>query len=98
LVEIEYSSADPAYAALAAHTLAREYVQHNLDSKLQNTNSTLDWLKDELDKQRKKVEAAERAMANYQEGQNAMSLDDRQNIIVDRLNSLNDAATKPKRN
>ena len=96
LVEIEYSSADPAYAALAANTLAREYVQHNLDSKLQNTNSTLDWLKDELDKQRKKVEAAERAMANYQEGQNAMSLDDRQNIVVDRLKSLNDAVTKAK--
>jgi polysaccharide biosynthesis transport protein len=96
LVEIIYSSPDPEYAAAAANMVAREYVQQNLDSKLQNTNSTLDWLKDELDKQRKKVEASERAMANYQEGQNAMSLDDRQNVVVDRLNSLNDAATKAK--
>ncbi|HEU4927314.1 MAG TPA: polysaccharide biosynthesis tyrosine autokinase [Vicinamibacterales bacterium] len=96
LVEIIYSSPDPAYAALAANTVAREYVQQNLDSKLQNTNSTLDWLKGELDKQRQKVEAAERATANYQEGQNAMSLDDRQNIVIDRLKSLNDAVTKAK--
>jgi len=96
LVEIIYSSPDPAYAALAANTVAREYVQQNLDSKLQNTNSTLDWLKGELDKQRKVVENAERAMANYQEGQNAMSLDDRQNIVIDRLKSLNDAVTKAK--
>jgi polysaccharide biosynthesis transport protein len=96
LVEIIYSSPDPEYAALAANTVAREYVQQNLDSKLQNTNSTLDWLKGELDKQRQKVEAAERATANYQEGHNAMSLDDRQNIVIDRLKSLNDAVTKAK--
>ena len=98
LVEIVYSSPDPEYSALAANTVAREYVQQNLDSKLLNTNNTLDWLKGELEKQRKKVEAAERAMANYQEGQNAMSLDDRQNIVIARLNSLNEAVTKAKTN
>jgi polysaccharide biosynthesis transport protein len=96
LVEVVYSSPDPKYAALAANTVAREYVQYNLDSKLQNTTGTLDWLKEELDKQRTKVEGAERAMANYQEGQNAMSLDERQNIVVARLTSLNEAVTKAK--
>src|SRR5215207_1807295 len=55
LVEIIYSSPDPEYAARAANTVAREYVQQNLDSKLQNTNSTLDWLKEEVGKQRNKV-------------------------------------------
>jgi capsular exopolysaccharide synthesis family protein len=98
LVEIVYTSPDPEYAARAANTVANEYVQYNLDSKLQNTNSTLDWLKEELGKQRTKVENAERAMANYQEGQNAMSLDDRQNIIVAGVNSLNEALTKAKTN
>ena len=98
LVEIVYSSPDPEYAALAANTLAREYVAHNLESKLENTTNTLDWLKGELDKQRTKVESAERAVANYQEGQNAMSLDDRQNIIVAGVNSLHEALTKAKTN
>jgi capsular exopolysaccharide synthesis family protein len=96
LVQIVYSSPDPAYAARAANTLATEYVQQNLDLKLTNTNSTVDWLKGEIDKQRKKVEAAERAMANYQEGQNAMALDDRQNIVVANVNSLNEAVTRAK--
>jgi len=96
LVDVIYTSPDAEYAALAANTIAREYVQQNLDSKLLNTGATLDWLKEELDKQRRKVEQAERAMANYQEGQNAISLDDRQNIVVARLNSLNDAVTRAK--
>jgi capsular exopolysaccharide synthesis family protein len=98
LVEILYSSPDAAYSALAANTVAEQYVQQNLDGKLLNTNNTLDWLKGELETQRKKVEAAERAMANYQEGQNAMSLDNRQNIVIARLNSLNEAVTKAKTN
>ena len=96
LVEIAYTSSDAQYAALAANTLAREYVQQNLDLKLANTTATINWLGEELGKQRDKVEAAERAMAEYQEGQNAMSLDDRQNIVIARLNSLNDAVTKAK--
>jgi polysaccharide biosynthesis transport protein len=96
LVEIVYSSPDPQYATLAANTLAREYVQQNLDLKLSNTTNTITWLTEELNKQRQKVEGAERAMAEYREGQNAMSLDDGQNIVVARLNSLNDAVTKAK--
>ena len=96
LVEIVYSSPDPQYATLAANTLAREYVQQNLDLKLSNTTNTIIWLTEELNKQREKVEGAERAMAEYREGQNAMSLDDGQNIVVARLNSLNDAVTKAK--
>jgi capsular exopolysaccharide synthesis family protein len=96
LVEIGYASPDPQYAAVAANTLAREYVQQNLDLKLANTTNTITWLGEELAKQRQKVEAAERAMAEYQEGQNAMSLDNRQNIVIARLNSLNDAVTKAK--
>jgi succinoglycan biosynthesis transport protein ExoP len=96
LVEIVYSSPDPQYAALAANSLAREYVQQNLDLKLSNTTNTISWLGEELAKQREKVEAAERAMAEYREGQNAMSLDDGQNIVIARLNSLNDAVTKAK--
>ena len=49
-------------------------------------------------KQQKKVEDSERAMAQYREDQNALSLEERQNIVVARLNQLNDAVTKAKMN
>jgi capsular exopolysaccharide synthesis family protein len=96
LVEVVYSSPDAAYSARAANAVAQEYVQQNLDLKLQNTTTTVDWLTDEIEKQRDKVETAERAIASYQEGQNAVSLDDRQNIVVANLNALNDSLTKAK--
>ena len=42
----------------------------------------LDWLDKELDKQQQKVQESERALADYRDKQNAMSLDDKQNIVT----------------
>lgn len=93
LVEISYVSSNPEFAAYAATTLAEEYTQQNLDLRLETINKSLVWLSDEVTKQEKKVTEAESAMAKYREQQNALSLEDRQNIVVSRLNTLNDTAT-----
>ena len=98
LVDVVVVSADPAFAARAANLLADEYVQLNLDLRRQNMVASLEWLSQELVSQQKKVEASERAMAQYREDQKALSLEERQNIVVARLNQLNDAVTKAKTN
>ena len=98
LVDVVVVSADPAFAARTANTLADEYVQLNLELRRQNMVASLEWLSQELVSQQKKVEASERAMAQYREDQKALSLEERQNIVVARLNSLNDAVTKAKTN
>ena len=96
LVDISYSAPNADFAALAANSVAEEYVQQNLDLRLQNTQKTLVWLGEELAKQQRKVEAAERALSEYRDNQNALSLDERQNIVVARLNQLNDVVTRSK--
>jgi polysaccharide biosynthesis transport protein len=96
LVEIHYVSSDAAFATVAATTLAEEYAQQNLDLRLETINKNLVWLGDEVAKQEKKVTEAEAEMAKYREKQNALSLEDRQNIVVARLNTLNDTATQAR--
>jgi polysaccharide biosynthesis transport protein len=96
LVEVAYVSPSPEFAALAATTLAEEYAQQNIDLRLETINKNLLWLTDEVVKQEKKVTEAETAMARYREQQNALSLEDRQNIVVARLNTLNDTATRAR--
>jgi capsular exopolysaccharide synthesis family protein len=96
LVEIAYVSPNPEFAALAATTIAEEYAQQNLDVRLETINKNLVWLTDEVAKQEKKVTEAEAAMSKYREQQNALSLEDRQNIVVSRLNTLNDTATRAR--
>ncbi len=96
LVDVSYSAPSADFAALAANTLAEQYVQQNLDLRLANTQKTLVWLGEELAKQQRKVENGERGLAEYRDTQNALSLDERQNIVVSRLNQLNDVVTKAK--
>jgi succinoglycan biosynthesis transport protein ExoP len=96
LVDLYFRSADPALAARAANALAEAYIQQDLDVRLQSTGKTLAWLSEELATQQRKVEDSERALAQYREEQNALSLAERQNIVVSRLNQINDAVTRAK--
>jgi capsular exopolysaccharide synthesis family protein len=93
VVNIVYTHTNPQFAALAANTLAEEYTAQNLDLRLQNTGKTLEWVNAELQKATDKLKASEDALTHYREQNNAQSLDDRQNIVVARLTSLNEMVT-----
>jgi capsular exopolysaccharide synthesis family protein len=96
LVDVTFLSEDPKFAADAVNALIDEYVSQNLELKLQSTQGMLDWLDKELENQQKRVEASEKGLAEYREKENALSLDDKQNIVLSRLNQLNDAVTRAR--
>jgi succinoglycan biosynthesis transport protein ExoP len=96
LVDVLFTAEDPRFAALAANTLVDEYVNQNLEVKLQSSQNMLEWLDKELQNQQTKVENSERALAEYRDKEDAMSLDDKQNIVLARLTQLNDAVMKAK--
>jgi len=96
LVDVTFTSIDPNFAALAVNTLLDEYTEQNLSIKLGSSQNMLDWLARELEKQEKKVQESEQALATYREKQNAMSLDDKQNIVTQRLTALNEALIKAR--
>jgi polysaccharide biosynthesis transport protein len=96
LVDVTFTSTDPHFAALAVNTLLDEYVESNLAIKLEASQNMLTWLGKELEKQESKVQESEQALATYREKQNAMSLDDKQNIVTQRLTSLNEALIKAR--
>jgi len=96
LVDVTFTAEDPKFSAEAVNTLVDEYVSENLEIKLRSTQGMIDWLTKELENQQKRVEESEKALAEYREKENALSLDDKQNIVLSRLNQLNDAATKAR--
>jgi len=94
LVDVYFTGADKVFAAAALNAHIETYVEENLARRLQNTQKTLDWLDAELAKQQTTVEASERSLAEYRENQNALSLEDANNIVGARLTQLNDAVTR----
>jgi len=98
LIDVTFVSTDAAFAASAANAVAEAYVEQSLDLRRQTVNASLEWVSKELGNQRAKVEASEQALAQYREDQKALSLSERQNIVVARLNQLNDAVTQATTN
>jgi capsular exopolysaccharide synthesis family protein len=98
LVDLTFISADAAFAAEAANAVAQAYVDQSFELRRQTVTGSLDWVSKELANQRAKVEASGQALAQYREDQKALSLSERQNIVVARLNQLNDAVTQATTN
>jgi succinoglycan biosynthesis transport protein ExoP len=96
LVDVTYTSTDPALAATIVNGLATTYIEQNLEFKFLASKEASDWLGERLAEQRKKVEASERALQAYREQTDAVSLEDRQNIVVQKLGDLNTAVTRAK--
>ena len=96
LVDVTFESADPEFAARAANAFAEEYVAHNLSLKVESLEKSAEWLTGEVQKQADLMRKSDMALAQYKETQDAGALDSNQNIVVARLTSANDAATKAR--
>ena len=96
LVDLKFTSTDPQLAADMANAHAKAYIDQNLEYKFSASKDATDWLSERLGEQRKKVEESEAALQRYKEEHDAVAVEDRQNIVVQRLGDLNSAVTKAK--
>ena len=96
LVDVKFSSTDPQFAARVANGLAQAYIDQNLEYRFLSSKEATDFLGRQLAEQRKAVEASETALLRYREQTDAVSLEDKQNIVVQKLTELNAAVTRAK--
>jgi len=96
LVELRFTSTDPVLAADMANGYAKAYIQQSMEHRFSASREASDWLNEQLADQRKKVEASEAELQRYKEQHDAVAVEDRQNIVVQRLGDLNAAVTKAK--
>jgi len=90
------TSTNPQLASDLANAHARAYIEQNLEFRFSASKDATDWLEAQLAEQRKKVEASEAQLQRYKEQHDAVAVEDRQNIVVQRLADLNSVATKAK--
>ncbi len=96
LVDVRMRSRDPQLAADMANALAQNYIDQNMETKLGVSKQASDWLAEQLETQRKQVEATEVALQRYRERNDALSLDEPNNIVLQKLTALNTAVTQAK--
>lgn len=96
LVDVAIQSTDPQFAAQAANALARNYIEQSLEFRFLATKEASDFLSARTAEQRKALEQSEHALQQYREATGAMAIEDRQNIVIQRLTELNAAVTRAR--
>ncbi|MCC7009059.1 MAG: polysaccharide biosynthesis tyrosine autokinase [Acidobacteria bacterium] len=96
LVDVKVRAGDPKFAAGAANALAKAYIDQNLEIRISASKETTDWLTEQLSAQRERINTSEQALQKYRENNDAVSLEDRQNIVAQKLSDLNAMVTKAK--
>jgi polysaccharide biosynthesis transport protein len=96
LVDLKYDSTDPVFATTVTNALAQAYIAQNLEFKFMASKDASDWLGQQLGEQKAHVEASEQALQRYREQTDSGALEEKQNIVGQKLADLNAAVTRAK--
>jgi succinoglycan biosynthesis transport protein ExoP len=96
LVDLKFSSPNATLSANVANALAKSFIEQNLEFKFLSSKEASDWLGARLAEQKKQVETSEQALQRYREQTDAVAIEDKQNIVVQKLTELNAAVTRAK--
>jgi capsular exopolysaccharide synthesis family protein len=96
LVDVTVQDRSAKRAQQLADSMIREFANENFEQKLNVSKTANDFLRDESARLKVKLQNAEEAVQKYREENNAVSLEDKQNIIVEKLRELNAKVTEAK--
>ena len=98
LVQVSFESQDPQVAAKALNALASNYIQENLESRWQTAQKASEWLSQQLQSFKAKLEKSEDDLQQYAQKNGLLFLEtekgDTENIVDERLRQLQDELTR----
>ncbi|HEY7210505.1 MAG TPA: polysaccharide biosynthesis tyrosine autokinase [Bryobacteraceae bacterium] len=89
LLDISYRSPDPQLAANVANAIARSYLEHTFEIRLQSSNALAAFMEKQLDELRAKMERSDMSLAQFERELNVINPEDKTNILSSRLLQLN---------
>jgi capsular exopolysaccharide synthesis family protein len=96
LIDITVEDKDPVMARDLAVSFVKEFLRENFSQRLSVSRVATDFLQEEGQKLKRKLEESELKLQRYKEQNQAVSLEERQNITVERLRELSSKATEAK--
>lgn len=98
IVRLRFEDEDPQLAAQIANTLAESYIAENLSVKTVTTQNASEWLEGQLADLERKLEESGKALFEFKKSHDivATSWEDRQSMVTQRLNQINDALTRAR--
>lgn len=93
LVELKFASADPKLAADIVNALSDTYIESNFRKKYESTVQASAWMEGQLKELRLQMEKAHEALVSYERTNQIFSLNEGQNVTVQKLGELSHELT-----
>ncbi len=94
IIQVQCTHPDKAVAARIANLFLDEYISYNSRLRIEESMKAVDDLKERADQQGKRVEEMARALQQFREKHNLVSLDQRKDIVTDKLKALSSLVTQ----
>ncbi len=88
LVVVSFESTDRQLAASIVNTLARVYIQNQMDAKLHSTQEAGDWLTSRLADLKTNLDASQKALQDFRDREDIIDVSGGQTIGIQELNEL----------
>lgn len=89
LINVSYASHDPDLAALITNTFLEQFINTSYQARHDAVTQSTDWLARQLTDIRSKMEASNRALAEFQQNTGIVAVDQTQSTLGERMSELN---------
>jgi capsular exopolysaccharide synthesis family protein len=93
IVDVVVEDRDPRQAALLANSIVNEFLREAFQQNVSASTSANEFLLDQAESLKKKLQISEQKLQQYREQNQAVSLDEKQNITVEKLKDINAKVT-----
>jgi capsular exopolysaccharide synthesis family protein len=94
IIDITFRSPDPTLAATIANNIVATYVEDNYRTHYESTMQASDWLAKQISDLQQRVETSQEKLVRYQRESGMLGIDEKQNIITQKLDDLNKSFTE----
>lgn len=94
IIEIRFLHPDPQTAANVVNALANMYIEQNFNTKYDSVTRATNWLSNQLSDLQLKVQSSQEKLVRYQKEVGIFGLDEKQNLITQKLDQLNKELTE----
>ncbi len=98
LVKVTFTSPDPELSAKVVNAHAVAYMHYGVELRTRANIEAQKFLEEKLVELKERVEKSETALNEYRREKGILSLDEKENIVVDRLSDLNRRLTEAEAN
>jgi polysaccharide biosynthesis transport protein len=94
VVLLSWSSPSPQFSTRVVNALAEEFIELNLATKFESSTKAIDFLQTQMQDLKGKVEQSEEELLRYARSKNILNMDERENIILQKLVDVNQQMTQ----